>query len=148
MSNLETTVTNNKTASESADVVLQNKIDALDNAAVKKVNGASPGSDGNVAVSLVIVTTGTLAAKPTEVPDEGDMYVVSDDPTDNGDHNGRTYISDGNVWHEITSNMAATDSRYLNSSGDKMQGDLNMDAYNIINTGTVDGRDIERMVIN
>ena len=35
------------------------------------------------------------------------MYMVFNDPEE---FNGRTFIGDSNVWHEITSNMAATDS--------------------------------------
>ena len=61
------------------------------------------------------------------------MYIVSN----TNENNGRTFISDGEEWHEITSNTAATDSRYLNQSGDNMQGDLVMDSYNIINAGNI-----------
>ncbi|MDG1849532.1 MAG: hypothetical protein P8I82_03455, partial [Flavobacteriales bacterium] len=140
---LNNTVSDNKSAHETALTDLNTKVDGNTNelnTTVKVVNGVSPDADGEVVISLPGVETGTFNGKPITVPKEGDMYVVSNDL--DGDNNGRTFISDGNIWHEITSNMDATDSRYLNLSGDQMQGTLDMGSQNITNPGMIDGRDV------
>jgi Repeat of unknown function (DUF5907) len=89
--------------------------------AVKKVNGVEP-IDGNVAVAIGNVTTGSLALKPLSGTNNGDIYVVSGDST--SDNNGRTYIWDSFNWQEITSNLATTDSRYVKLAGSEMKGNL------------------------
>ena len=93
--------------------------------AVKSVNGITP-TDGNVAVAIGNVTTGTLASKPLSGTNNGDIYVVSGDST--SDNNGRTYIWDSSNWQEITSNLATTDLRYVKVSGSTMGGDLSFPA--------------------
>jgi hypothetical protein len=90
---------------------------------VRSVNGSSPDSDGKVTVSFGSVSTGILSARPAGASSvNGNIYVVSSDS--NTDDNGRTFISDGASWNEVTSNQAATDSRYVKLEGGSMQGDL------------------------
>ena len=57
------------------------------------------------------VTTGTTASRPLNAGTNGNIYVISGDA--NTANNGRTYISDGAAWNEVTSNQAATDARYV-----------------------------------
>ncbi|CCV02025.1 hypothetical protein IIV25_007L [Invertebrate iridovirus 25] len=92
--------------------------------AVGSVNGIlpSPSNGGNVTMLFGNVTTGTLAARPVSPGTNGNIYVVSGDPTPS--NNGRTYISDGTTWQEVTANQAATDARYVIKSGDTMTGNL------------------------
>jgi hypothetical protein len=92
------------------------------NGAVRTVNGNSPAANGNVTISFGSVITGTLSARPTNPGTNGNIYVVSSDPTTA--NNGRTYISDGTAWQEVTANQSATDSRYVQLSGSTMQGDI------------------------
>jgi len=96
------------------------------NGAVGSVNGIfpTPTNGGNVAVFLGGVSTGTLAAIPAQPQPNGDIYVVSGDPTPVND--GRTFISDGAIWLEVTTNQAATDARYVLKAGDAMTGDLSI----------------------
>ncbi|CCV02353.1 hypothetical protein IIV30_158L [Invertebrate iridescent virus 30] len=93
---------------------------------VGSVNGVAPTptNGGNVSILLGNVTTGTLAARPVSPGTNGNIYVVSGDPTPS--NNGRTYISDGTTWQEVTTNQAATDARYVLKSGDSMMGNLTM----------------------
>src|SRR5574343_6432 len=91
--------------------------------AVSYVNGILPVS-GNVAIAVGNVTTGVLSALPTKPQPNGDIYIVSGDPTPADD--GRTFISTGSSWNEITTNQAATDARYVLKAGDTMTGNLNM----------------------
>jgi hypothetical protein len=93
--------------------------------AIKSVNGSLPNANGNVNISFGYVTTGTLAGLPTNVGNNGDIYVISGDASFN---NGRTFISDGATWKEVTINQASTDSRYVQLSGSTMQGDLSFPA--------------------
>jgi hypothetical protein len=89
---------------------------------IKKVNGNLPDTDGNVTLSFGSVTTGTLASIPANPGSNGNIYVVSND--DVSANNGRTYISDGTNWNEVTSNQSATDARYLQLSGGTITGSL------------------------
>jgi hypothetical protein len=89
---------------------------------IKTINGASPASDGNVAVSFGSVTTGTLALMPSNAASNGNIFVVSNDGV--SANNGRTFISDGINWNEVTSNQSATDARYLQLSGGTLNGNL------------------------
>ena len=91
--------------------------------AVSSVNGILPVS-GNVSIAVGNVTTGVLSALPTQPQPNGDIYIVSGDPTPADD--GRTFISTGSSWNEITTNQAATDARYVLKAGDTMTGNLNM----------------------
>ncbi len=91
-------------------------------AAVQKVNGNAPDANGNVTLAFGNVTTGTNASRPLNVGTNGNIYVISGDA--NTADNGRTYISDGAAWQEVTSNQAATDQRYVKLSGSTMVGDL------------------------
>jgi hypothetical protein len=79
--------------------------------AVQKVNGSLPGSDGNVTMLFGNVTTGILSSMPPSGSTNGNIYIVSGDAI--AANNGRTYISDGANWKEVTSNQAATDARYV-----------------------------------
>jgi hypothetical protein len=91
-------------------------------AAVQKVNGNTPDANGNVILAFGNVTTGTLASRPLLAGTNGDIYVISGDAT--VAENGRTYISDGTAWNEVTSNQAATDARYVKLSGSTMVGNV------------------------
>ncbi|CCV01684.1 hypothetical protein IIV22_007L [Invertebrate iridescent virus 22] len=93
---------------------------------VGSVNGVAPTptNGGNVSILLGNVTTGTLAARPVSPGTNGNIYVVSGDPTPS--NNGRTYISDGTAWQEVTTNQAATDARYVLKAGDTISGNLNV----------------------
>ena len=91
--------------------------------AVLSVNGILPVS-GNVSVAVGIVTTGVLSARPAQPQPNGDIYIVSGDPTP--DNDGKTFISTGTVWEEVTADQAATDARYVLKAGDTMTGALNM----------------------
>jgi hypothetical protein len=91
---------------------------------VGMVNGVSPSSaGGNVTVVLGNVTTGTLAALPAPLPN-GSIYVVSGDPTPS--NNGRTFISTGSTWNEVTNNIATTDARYVQLAGSTMNANANL----------------------
>lgn len=85
---------------------------------VGSVNGNLPtGPGGNVTVLIGNVTTGTSSTPPVIVPANGSIYVVSGGlPADNG----RTYISDGTAWNEVTANQASTDARYVQLAGSTM----------------------------
>lgn len=74
---------------------------------IKKVNGNLPDVDGNVDISFGTVTTGTLANRPVNAGTNGNIYIVSSDATTA--ENGRTFISDGTSWKEVTGNQSATD---------------------------------------
>jgi hypothetical protein len=90
--------------------------------AVKKVNGVIPDANGDVSISFGNVTTGTLANRPLNPGTNGNIYVVSSDGI--ASNNGRTYISDAINWQEVTSNIAATDARYVKLTGSSMSGDI------------------------
>jgi hypothetical protein len=90
--------------------------------AVKKVNGVNPDANGDVVISFGTVKTGTLAAIPSSSVSNGDIYVISGDS--NNAINGNTYIYDGTVWREVTTNQAATDARYVKLTGSTMLGNL------------------------
>jgi hypothetical protein len=90
--------------------------------AVKSVNGTLP-TNGNVAISFGTVRTGTLANRPVSAGTNGDIYVVSNNTVNPAD-NGRTYISDGTNWQEVTASQAATDARYVKLTGSTMEGNL------------------------
>lgn len=94
--------------------------------AVGSVNGVfpTPSNGGNVTLLVGNVTTGQLSGLPPPGAPNGDIYVVSGDPTPA--NNGRTFISDGTNWQEVTPNLAATDSRYVLKAGDTMTGNLTM----------------------
>jgi len=92
--------------------------------AIKKVNGTLPNANGEVTIAFGEVTTGTLVNRPTLSGKNGDIYIVSADG--NTSNNGRTYISDGTNWNEVTTNAAATDARYLQLAGGIMEGNLSV----------------------
>jgi hypothetical protein len=91
-------------------------------AAVQKVNGNTPDANGNVNFVFGNVTTGTLASRPLLAGTNGNIFVISGDAT--VAENGRTYISDGAAWNEVTSNQASTDARYAKLSGSTMGGNV------------------------
>ena len=95
---------------------------------VKSVNGIGPEPDGSVVVSLTATQTGPLPLPATPTPvngtTDGIVYVVSNN-TGDPDKNGQAYIwSDSvNAWLEISPpGTAEADARYVNLSGDTMQG--------------------------
>jgi hypothetical protein len=90
--------------------------------AVQKVNGNTPDANGNVNFVFGNVTTGTLASRPLLAGTNGNIFVISGDAT--VAENGRTYISDGATWNEVTSNQASTDARYAKLSGSTMGGNV------------------------
>jgi hypothetical protein len=92
---------------------------------VKKVNGVSPNANGEIAISLGrnytgIYNNGSFTTSGTPV--EGDIFIVSGDPT--GSNNGRTFIYVSAIWNEITNNIGTTDARYVQLAGSTMQGNL------------------------
>jgi hypothetical protein len=123
--NMSTTSGYVKQASIGANFTTVDKIPVGDvTGAVQKVNGTAPDATGNVSIAFGKVTTGTLAARPVSSTTNGDIYVVSADPTSSND--GRTFISDGTNWNEVTANQASLDARYLRLSGDVMAGNITM----------------------
>ena len=104
---------------------------------VIKVNGVSP-INGNVTTALSNVATGIYIARPISAGTSGNMYVVSGDGT--VANNGRTFISDGTNWLEITSNQAATDARYVLYTG--ATGAVNLGAYDLRVNGLTVGKGI------
>jgi hypothetical protein len=91
---------------------------------VGTVNGIAPvpANGGNVNLILGDVITGILTALPPQPQPNGEIFIVSSDPTPA--NNGRTFISDGAAWQEVTPNLAATDARYVLKTGDIMTGEL------------------------
>ncbi len=92
---------------------------------VKKVNGVSPNAAGEIAISLGRNYTGVYnngSFTTSGTPVEGDIFIVSGDPT--GSNNGRTFIYVSGVWNEITNNIGTTDARYVQLAGSTMQGNL------------------------
>ena len=89
---------------------------------VQKVNGNLPDANGNVALSFGNVVTGTLLLRPSNAGTNGNIYVISSDADPL--NNGRTFISDGTNWQEVTSNQSSTDNRYVKLSGSTMAGNL------------------------
>ncbi|CCV01990.1 hypothetical protein IIV22A_146L [Invertebrate iridescent virus 22] len=94
--------------------------------AVSSVNGVFPNKEGNVNVIMGNVTTGILSDLPSQPQSNGSMFVVSGDPQ--ALHNGRTFVSDGDSWNEITFNLTTTDARYLLKGGDTLEGNLTVPA--------------------
>jgi hypothetical protein len=92
---------------------------------VKKVNGVSPNAAGEIAISLGRNYTGVYnggSFTTSGTPVEGDIFIVSGDPT--GSNNGRTFIYVSTVWNEITNNIGTTDARYVQLAGSTLQGNL------------------------
>lgn len=93
--------------------------------AVHSVNGVHPAANGNVSVIIGQVTTGTNS-DPTQAvvaPHNSDIYVVSGQ-TGTPNDNGRTFINDGNNWHEIATNIASLENTFVKLSGSTMFGNL------------------------
>ena len=103
--------------------------------AVSSVNGVTP-VNGNVAVLLGRVFTGATEdpvqassviainsdGDSTNNTKESDIYIVAGHV--NNANNGRTFIFNGTTWLEVATNLASTDSRYVNITGDIMEGNL------------------------
>jgi hypothetical protein len=106
---------------------------------VTSVNGVLPNKEGNVNVVMGNVTTGTLSELPSQPQSNGSMFVVSGDiePL----NNGRTFVSDGDSWNEITLNLETTDARYLLKSGDSLEGNLNVPKGISINISDIPKQD-------
>jgi hypothetical protein len=129
-SNMSSTEGYVKQASLGASFTTLAKIPVADvDGAVKKVNGVVPDADGNVATILGRVFTGAelnpnlaasiIAASPAKK--QSDIYIVADGSNPN---NGRTFIYDGTNWLEVAIDLSTTDARYVNVSGDTMEGNL------------------------
>jgi hypothetical protein len=129
-SNMTTTAGYVKQASTGANLTTISTIPVTDvTGAVRSVNGVVPASDGNVAVIIGRVFTGStvdpdmaasiISASPAK--QSSDIYVVAS--TGNPD-NGRTFIYDGTNWLEVATDLSTTDARYVNEDGDTMEGDL------------------------
>lgn len=106
---------------------------------VTSVNGVLPNKEGNVNVVLGNVTTGTLSELPSQPQSNGSMFVVSGDVEPL--NNGRTYVSDGDSWNEITFNLDTTDARYLLKGGDTLEGNLNVPSGMSINISDIPKQD-------
>ena len=96
--------------------------------AVRSVNSQIPDGAGNVVVPFGSVSSGTLAARPAQPQPNGNIYIVSGDPTPA--NNGLTYISDGTTWNQVISpaGFGPYDARYVAKAGDTMTGNLVMQA--------------------
>ncbi|WGK95081.1 MULTISPECIES: beta strand repeat-containing protein [Flavobacterium] len=91
--------------------------------AVSSVNGVTP-VNGNVSVLIGNVYTGnTITPTTGTTPIRSDIYIVSGQ-TGTPNDNGRTFIYDGSVWHEISTNVAALDNTFVKLSGSTMSGNL------------------------
>jgi hypothetical protein len=135
-SNMTTTSGYVKQATAGANLSTVSSIPVADVAgAVSSVNGVTP-VDGNVSVllgrvfqgvqvdptqanSIINVNTDTNLLNNTK---ESDIYIV----VGNSDsaNNGRTFIFNGTTWLEVAINLVSTDPRYVNTTGDTMEGDL------------------------
>ncbi|WMW78352.1 hypothetical protein RF683_02600 [Flavobacterium sp. 20NA77.7] len=97
--------------------------------AVRSVNGVVPASDGNVAVIIGRVFTGspvnpdlaTSIINASPAKQSSDIYIVASTGNPN---NGRTFIYDGTNWLEVATDLSTTDARYVNVDGDTMEGNL------------------------
>jgi hypothetical protein len=116
-------VNNTSDASKPISTATQTALDLK--GTVKKVNGVSPNSAGEIAISLGRNYTGVYNSglfTTSGTPVEGDIFIVSGDPT--GSNNGRTFIFVSTSWNEITNNIGTTDARYVQLAGNTMQGNL------------------------
>jgi len=116
-------VNNTSDASKPISTATQTALDLK--GTVKKVNGVSPNSAGEIAISLGRNYTGIYnggSFTTSGTPVEGDIFIVSGDPT--GSNNGRTFIFVSTSWNEITNNIGTTDARYVQLAGSTMQGNL------------------------
>ncbi|MFM2441878.1 MAG: hypothetical protein RL449_519 [Bacteroidota bacterium] len=116
-------VNNTSDASKPISTATQTALDLK--GTVKKVNGVSPNSAGEIAISLGRNYTGVYnggSFTTSGTPVEGDIFIVSGDPT--GSNNGRTFIFVSTSWNEITNNIGTTDARYVQLAGSTMQGNL------------------------
>jgi uncharacterized protein (UPF0264 family) len=116
-------VNNTSDASKPISTATQTALDLK--GTVKKVNGVSPNSAGEIAISLGRNYTGVYNGgffTTSGTPVEGDIFIVSGDPT--GSNNGRTFIFVSTSWNEITNNIGTTDARYVQLAGSTMQGNL------------------------
>ena len=93
--------------------------------------------DGSIAFSLNDVYTGTNALRPSIVPFNGDVYIISNDPTLTS--NGLSFIWSSNInqWLPIAPpELAYFDDRYIRrEGGDAMSGTLDMAGFPLCNVG-------------
>ena len=119
LGNVNNTTDANKPISSATQAALDLK------GTVKKVNGVAPNADGEIAISLGRNYTGVYnggSFTTSGTPVEGDIFIVSGDPT--GSNNGRTFIYVSTIWNEITNNIGTTDARYVQLAGSTLQGNL------------------------
>ena len=134
-SNMNTTAGYVKQATTGANFSTVSTIPVADvDGAVRKVNGVTPDANGNVAVIIGRVFTGTtfnpnsaasviaINSGPNPIK-ESDIYIVSGQSGTPND-NGRTFINDGTNWLEISTNVAALESTFVKLSGSTMAGNL------------------------
>ncbi len=134
-SNMATTAGYVKQATTGANFSTVSTIPVADvDGAVRKVNGVTPDANGNVAVIIGRVFTGTtfnpnsaasviaINSGPNPIK-ESDIYIVSGQSGTPND-NGRTFINDGTNWLEISTNVAALESTFVKLSGSTMAGNL------------------------
>ncbi|AAK82256.1 396L [Invertebrate iridescent virus Kaz2018] len=91
---------------------------------VGSVNGVFPSKPGgNISLIFSNVTTGILSEIPSRQVN-GTIYIISGDPTPT--NNGRTFISDGTNWNEVTNHLGSTDARYVQLAGSTMSEDASL----------------------
>ena len=110
---------------------------------VRTVNGIAPLADGNAVVVLSRVFTGLddPAVRGGMVPNpiDADIYIVSGEVAPDADKNGIAYIYDDQaptgpgIWRQVSTDLSATDARYVNVIGDAMTGPLDMGSNAITN---------------
>jgi hypothetical protein len=129
-SNMTTTAGYVKQATTGANLSTVSTIPVTDvTGAVRSVNGVVPASDGNVAVIIGRVFTGspvnpdlaTSIINASPAKQSSDIYIVASTGNPN---NGRTFIYDGTNWLEVATDLSTTDARYVNVDGDTMEGNL------------------------
>ena len=129
-SNMTTTAGYVKQATIGANLTTVSTIPVADvSGAVRSVNGVVPALDGNVAVIIGRVFTGspvnpdlaTSIINASPAKQSSDIYIVASTGNPN---NGRTFIYDGANWLEVATDLSTTDARYVNADGDTMEGNL------------------------
>jgi hypothetical protein len=129
-SNMTTTAGYVKQATIGANLTTVSTIPVADvTGAVRSVNGVVPALDGNVAVIIGRVFTGspvnpdlaTSIINASPAKQSSDIYIVASTGNPN---NGRTFIYDGTNWLEVATDLSTTDARYVNADGDTMEGNL------------------------
>jgi hypothetical protein len=129
-------LTNVTDPTEPQDALTKNYYDTTSGSFVRSVNGTNPDSGGNVAIALASVDTGTSASMLAKSSSggfvDGDVWIISGQSgsgtgSDASGSNGDSYIyssASGELLEISPLDQAASDQRYVNRSGDTMQGGL------------------------